>query len=227
MNDKQSNKLRMFRKVKGVFTDNKEISTKYPPIKSSFGSFDGLITKIEKTDAAGATSTTGTFESKIELKENMANETVELASAASVYARDKGDTELLAVLDVNFSEIRYGDDQGAYSLASAVYKELQELDPADLEAYLITADDLVNFKAALDLFHVNLESTIGQDSVARNRHLAGLFKEATDHLNEHLDKLVRRIRRKEQVFFDTYNSARVIYDLGGRSKPDHGKDKDE
>lgn len=225
MNDKQSNKLRMFRKVKGVFTDNAEISTKYPPIGSSFESFDGLITKIEKTDSAGATSTTGTFESKIELKESVANEAVELASAASVYARDKGDTELLAVLDVNFSEIRFGDDQGAFSLASAVYKELQELDPAAIEGYMITAEDLANFKTALDLFHVNLESTNGQDSVARNRQLAGLFKEATDHLNEHLDKLMRRISRKELVFFDTYTNARVIHDLGGRSKPDHGKDK--
>jgi hypothetical protein len=46
--------------------------------------------------------------------------------------------------------------------------------------------------------------------VARTRQLAGLFRKA----NEHLDKLVTRIKRKEPVFYDTYQNARVIVDLG-------------
>jgi hypothetical protein len=50
--------------------------------------------------------------------------------------------------------------------------------------------------------------------VARTRQLAGLFKKANEHLSEHLDKLVTRIKRKEPVFYDTYQNARVIIDLG-------------
>jgi hypothetical protein len=45
-----------------------------------------------------------------------------------------------------------------------------------------------------------------------------LFKQANDHLHDHLDKLVLCIKRKEEVFFDTYTNARTILDLGSRKK---------
>ena len=108
MNDNQINRFRMYRKVNGVFSDNAEIVDQYPPIGKSFGVFSGIEAKIEKIDVAGSLTTSGTFESKLELKETMALEMVELASAAFAYAKDKGDTELAAVLDVSFSDIRYG-----------------------------------------------------------------------------------------------------------------------
>ena len=212
MNDNQINRFRMHRKVKGVFTDNAEIVDQYPPIGKSFGVFSGIEAKIEKIDAAGALTTSGTFESKLELKETMALETVELSSAVFAYAKDKGDTELAAVLDVSFSDIRYGDDQAASSMALAVYNELKGL-VSKLEDYMVTGADLKVLKQAIDAYRTNLESTQKQDSVARTRQLAGLFKQASDHLSDHLDKLMNRIARKEPVFFDTYTNARVILDL--------------
>lgn len=217
MNDNQINRLRMYRKVKGVFADNKEIAAQYPPIGKSYGVFDDLLTQIEEIGAAGARTTSGTFESKLELKDAIAREAVELASAAFAYAKDQGDTELAAVLDVSYSDIRYGDDQATYNLAMAVYNELKGL-VAELEDYMVTAEDLSVLKDAIDTYQTNLESTQGQNSVARTRQLAGLFKKASDHLSDHLDKLVSRIARKEPVFFDTYTNARVILDLGGRRK---------
>ena len=217
MNDNQINRLRMHRKVNGVFSDNAGIVDQYPAIGKSFGVFSGIEAKIEKIDVAGSLTTSGTFESKLELKETMALEMVELASAAFAYAKDKGDTELAAVLDVSFSDIRYGDDQAASSMALAVYNELKGL-VAELEDYMVTAADLKVLKQVIDAYRTNLESTQRQDSVARTRQLAGLFKQASDHLSDHLDKLVNRIARKEPVFFDTYTNARVILDLGGRRK---------
>ena len=138
MNDNQINRFRMHRKVEGVFADNKEVVANYPPIKKSFGVLSGIEAKIEKIDVAGSLTTSGTFESKLVLKETMALEVVELASAAFAYAKDKGDTELAAVLDVSFSDIRYGDDQGANAMAQAVYNELKGL-VAELEDYMVTA----------------------------------------------------------------------------------------
>jgi hypothetical protein len=227
MNDKQANKFRMHRKVKGVFTKNPDISTKYPAIGASFGSFDTLFTKIDKIDTAGAKPTSGTFESKLELKESMANEVDELAAAAFAYANDKKDIELAAALDVTYSEVRYADDQEAFSQSSAVYDELIGLDPAELEGYMISAEDLINFKNVVELYHTNLQSTKGQDSVARTRQLAVLFREITDHLYKHLDKLVGGIKRKEPVFFDTYTNARVIHDLGKGPKSTGDNDQFE
>jgi len=59
-----------------------------------------------------------------------------------------------------------------------------------------------------------LEDSDGQESVARTRELAGLFKKANDHLNDHLDKLVMSIRLRESESYDTYQNACVIIDLG-------------
>lgn len=157
MNDRQANKYRMHRKVKGVFTANPDISDKYPAIKKSFGSFDVLFKKIGKTDSTGVKPTSGTFDSKLELKESMANEVDELASAGYVYAKDKKYTELAAALDISFSEIRYADDQEAFSQATALYDELKGLDPVELEGYMISAEVLTNFKNILERYHKNLE----------------------------------------------------------------------
>lgn len=218
MTDVQVNKLRMYRKVKGVFSVNEKILTAFLAIAKSFALFDGWLTKIEKIDSEGVLSGSGATISKLELKENLAQETVELASAAYVYAKDNRNTELMALLDLSYSEIRYTDDHEAYSLATAVHNELSEMDPVKLDEYMITAEDLEVLKTTTADYHRALQSTSGQDSVARNRQLALLFTQNSEHLNEHLDKLMRRVRRKEPVFFDTYTNARVIHDLGAGPK---------
>jgi hypothetical protein len=213
MNDSQMNWLRMFRKVKGVFSENGAITDKYPPIGASFNTFGGQLDEIELVSAADSRSTKGTFEEKQDRKGIMASEASELAAAASAYAKDQGDAELLAVLSISYSDIRYGDEQTALNLATTVYNEVSELGAA-LENYLITPEDVTALKEAIDAYNELLEDSGGQESVARTRQLAGLFKKANDHLNDHLDKLVMRIRRKEPVFYDTYQNARVIIDLG-------------
>ena len=218
MNDKQMNWHRMFQKVNGVFSDNATTVAKYSPIEKSYKTFHSRSVQIAEIAAAGSRNSKGVFESKLELKDDMANEAAELAAGAYAYAKDAKDTELMAVLDVTYSEIRYADDQAALSMATAVYNELNGL-VAELEDYLITAKDLATLSRAIEAYKANRENTSRQDSVARTRQLAGLFNQANDHLREHLDKLMDRIRRKEPVFFDTYTNARVILDLGaGRKK---------
>jgi hypothetical protein len=213
MNDSQMNWLRMFRKVKGVSIENSAITDKYPPIVASFNTFGALVDEIELVSAADSRSTKGTYEQKLEKKEAMALEAAELAAGGLALAKDKGDTELLAVLDISYSEMRYGDEQTAVGMATTIHDELSELG-AELENYLVSAEDIAALKEAIDAYKAMLEDSGGQESVARTRQLAGLFKKANDHLNDHLDKLVMRIRRKEPVFYDTYQNARVIIDLG-------------
>lgn len=128
MNDIQTNHYRMFGKVKGVFTANNTIVAKYAQIRKSFDVFDDLLNKIEGLASEGSSASTGTFVSKHELKEAMAVEAVELASAGFVYAKNTG-TEMTAVLDVSFSEIRYADDQEARNLALALHSELSSIVP--------------------------------------------------------------------------------------------------
>ena len=208
----------MCHKVKGSFANNKRITDKYPIIGESVDKTNNLIGQIEATDKEGASSTLGTYRSKIELKESMAMEASELASAAFAYAKAKKDTELQAVLEISYSDIRYVDDQEAYTTASALHSELSALDPAEIEKYLISAKDLRNFNSQVELFHSIRENTNHQFSVARNRKLTGLFKQITDHLKDDLDNLMNRIKRKEPEFYDIYTNARVIHDLGKSPK---------
>ena len=217
MNDKQMNRLRMYRKVNGVYTNHKDVVARYVPIVKSYQTFEGSFSQIETIASEGALSG-GSFESKEEMKESIGSLVSELAASAFVYAKDIGNTELAAVLDVSYSEIRYADDQTTLSLATAVLKELEGLlNP--LEAYMITKSDLKELQQLIDAYKVSLQNTKSVDSVARTRQLAGLFSQASAHLSTHLDKLMQRIKRKEPVFFDTYTNARVIFDLGaGRKK---------
>jgi hypothetical protein len=93
---------------------------------------------------------------------------------------------------------------------------------------MISAEDLTDLKNSVELYHTNLKNAKAQASVARTRQLVVLFKEITKHLDEHLDKLVGRIKRKEPLFFDTYTNARVIHDLGKRPrKKDEEEDQDD
>ena len=217
MNDKQMNWLRMYRKVKGVNTDHKDVVAKYPPIGKSYQTFEGSLSQIETIASEGALSG-GSFESKEKMKESIGSLASELAASGYVYAKDIGSSELAAVLDVSFSEIRYADDQTTLSLAMAVHKELEGL-LTPLKEYMITKSDLKELKQLDDAYKASLENTKSVDSVARTRQLPGLFSKASAHLSNHLDKLMHRIKRKEKVFFDTYTNARVILDLGsGRKK---------
>jgi len=209
----------MYRKTNGVASANPSILETYMPVGRSFGTFKGLVTKIETVAAADSKSTKGTFEDKDDKKEEMATIAVELASAGLAYAKDQGNTELLAVLAISYSDIRYGDEQTAYNLALTVHNELKALGGA-LQDYMVSEEDLAGLKASIDAYHMLLQNTGEQDSVARTKQLAGLFQQANEHLRDHLDKLVTRIKRKEPVFFDTYTNARVIQDLGGSRKPE-------
>lgn len=216
MNDKQMNWLRMYRKVKGVFMDYEDVVARYPPIGTSFKTFEEILSQIETIATEGALPG-GSFESKEEMKENIGSLSSELAASAFVYAKDIGNTELAAVLDVSFSEIRYTDDQTTLSLATAVLKELEGL-LAPLGAYMITKSDIKELKQLINAYKVSLQNTKSVVSVTRTRQLAGLFSKASKHLSTHLDKLMQRIKRKEPLFFDTYTNARVIIDLGSRRK---------
>ena len=218
MNDKQMNWLRMYRKVNGVITNHKDVVAKYPPIGKSYQTFEGSVSKIETIESKGVLSG-GSFESKEEMKESIGSLASELAASGYVYAKDIGNTELAALLDVSYSEIRYADDQSTLSISTAVHKELNGL-ATMLEAYMITKSDLKELKQLIDDYKASLENTKSADSVARTRQLAGLFSKASAHLSNHLDKLMHRIKRKEPVFFDTYTNARVILDLGAGRKKD-------
>lgn len=217
MNDAQMNKLRMYRKVNGVANTYQTAIGKYAPILNANQAFEGNLSQIEEVLAAQEGTQDISAEEKEGRKESMALECSELAAAGFVYAKESGNTALQSVLEVSYSEVRYTDDQSAYNTARAVCSALKEVQP-DLEAYMISADDLAKLDGLVEGFKLAMKSTSGQDSVARTRQLAGLFKKTSEYLRDHLDKLMMRVRRKEPVLYDAYTNARVIVDLGGEKK---------
>lgn len=217
MTDVQMNRLRMYRKVQGFSNASDELFTRYPAIGKSFKTFGSLLKKLERVTQVQAGSVTTNAKTKLEVKDEMAQQAVELAAAGYAYAKETNNTDLMSVLDVSYSEIRYADEQSAYSMTMAVHSGL-EAELKNLENYLISQEDLDALQLSAEAFKERLENTASQDSVARTKQLTILFKNTSDHLRNHQDKLMMRVKRKEPVLYDAYVNARVIVDLGGSKK---------
>ena len=148
MTDVQMNRLRMYRKVHGFSNSNDEFLTRYPAVGKSFKAFGSWLKKLEKVTQVQAGFVTTNAKTKLEVKDEMAQQTVELAAAGYAYAKETNNTDLMSVLDVSYSEIRYADEQSAYSMTMAVLSGL-EAELSNLENYMISQEDLDAMQKAL------------------------------------------------------------------------------
>lgn len=210
MNDKQTKTLTNYRGLLGIFNSYEETIANYAPVELKVATFKALFKEIEAAAQRTAGDTTGITKGKETVKKSSAELAVELAGGGFAHADGKGDEELKAIFDLTFSDIRYAKDEDAINLLRLLHSELSGLAPTELEAQLIAPEDLAELEQLTDEFE-RLEETQGStkaQSQTAHKQLAVRFREVKNLLDNQLDKLMARLRRKEPELYEDYFNVR-------------------
>jgi hypothetical protein len=111
-------------------------------------------------------------------------------------------------------------DTDLVSKATAIHATATEV-ISSLADFGITAATLTDLSSQISAFDASLgarEGGVAERSAARIA-LAELFDKADETLKKDLDKLIELVKKDAPQFYNAYYGARVIKDLGHRSKP--------
>lgn len=222
MNDRQTNKLNDYRALLGVLANYAGKIAVYAIVARKVEAFKNLISTIQDLAKRTAIDTTGVTSSKGDVKKEMATVAAELAAAGMAYAADKKDAQLEASFDVGYSEVENAKDEDALNLTRMLCDELDEhID--ELAEYLVAPEDVAELTGLADRFE-GLAETKGStkvDSKTAHKQLKVAFKEADMILDNHLDLLMIRLKRKEPELVSAYFSVRHTnrkVDTGGSAQ---------
>jgi hypothetical protein len=145
---------------------------------------------------------------------------VKITAALSAYARRAKDNALAEQAKVNESGLRRMRDTDLVSKATAIHGIAAGV-LTNLADFGINQTMLTDLSAQISAFNTALgarEGGVAERSAARIA-LAELFNHADEVLKADLDKLIELVKKDAPQFYNAYYGARVIKDLGYRSKP--------
>lgn len=219
MNTQQTNKLNMYKAVATVLEENRSKWVSLPIVEEIFKEFNALLDELRTLGAQQVKKTTGVTQSKAGKKDAMAKKAADLAASAYAYAIRQQKPELQSKFDYASSEIRSVDDNNAIHIAQSIVEEAEPL-LAELAAFGVSAEEISELKMLIEDFadSIGEKSSVKSGRVSTTKSLNTLFKEVDTLLKKQLDKLLSRLAESQPEFYQTYKNARVILDLGTRSK---------
>lgn len=221
MNDNQRNKLSMFLAVLGVMETNHAVWQPLSAVAGIVTRLTDLTAAIQQNSGVQGTPRTGVAQGKSRKQVEMVKRTAEVAGDLHSYAVAQGDDTLAGQSDVEVSDLLKTAD----SLVGPRCRELLALaqtHAAALAGYGTEAADLTALDAAIGTYEgtataprqATVTNTVVAAEIARDV-AAGMLL-----LKAELDKAMRKFERKSPAFFQTYQDARSIIDLGHGLAPE-------
>jgi len=220
MTDKQENKRSMYIAVQKVCNKFNSVWSGLPAFVTAFGDFETTIADIDIQRQIQEGKITGIAENKSKEEEEMRQATIEIAAAVFAYASKIGDNELKEKVNYTPSDLIRSRDtilkdicQTIHDEANAVIAELADYGktPADLKKQQNEIDDFADILA-------KPRTAIGTRATATSK-LVELFQQGDALLKDQLDKLLVNFQTSNPEFYNQYNNARIIVDLGVRHNP--------
>lgn len=228
MNNRQEDKLSMFITVEDVCEDNEDILSSMPAFVKSFDRFKKVVSQIVTQQEIQKGKTTGITENKQKEEDRLIQITLEIASAVHSYASLIGDNGLKSNVDYSPTELKSARDTDLRAICQSVHRTAESV-ISGLADYGKTQEDLDKLQKAIDDFSEMLSkprSAIGTRATATSR-LQELFKEGDDLLKDHLDMMMVSYKASHPTFYNMYRSARMIVDMGRRSKTEEETELDD
>jgi len=217
MTDKQDNKRSMYIAVQRVCNSNNSSWRGLPAFVRAFGNFETTLAKIDSQRQIQEGKTTGITENKQKEEDEMIQITLEIAAAVYARASINGDNELRDKVSYSPSYLRNSRDNILKDISQVIHDEADKV-IANLADYGKTPADLTQLQKEIDDYAAILakpRTAIGARATATT-NLVELFKQGDNILKNRLDKLMVSYQNSEPVFYQTYQNARNIVDLGAR-----------
>lgn len=222
MNKQEHNKYSMFRDVNAVFTTYYAIVESVPKLLAVVKAFCNGIALLEKTDDKYKNIAKGMTEQKKKAKAELIGETKSICGALYVLGQEIGDMPLCAISGISESDLIRMRDNALMQKCKNVAENLA-LHRDQLVEFGITTLQADEYFAKVNLFDtvLNKKGNKKTESVTSRDSLKKYFSVLETMLNDNLDKLMEQMKKKDIDFYNTYQQARSIKDLGVRHrKPD-------
>jgi hypothetical protein len=217
MDDRQEDKLGMYRTVGTVLDDNAAIFAGVPAMVTQHQNLNDSIGLIDSLAQAQSAVTTGITVDKKTFSDQMVSYGLRVAGALMAYASANNNNTLLAKADLkkdNFAKLR--DDQRD-DLAQDMHDEANAI-VAQLADYNVTAATLSALQTRIDAFRLAIPSpeTARKAKSTHTELLKQEFARADMILKQRLDGLIRGFEETNPQFVMDYRNARKITDTGSK-----------
>ena len=219
MNKRESNKLTMYNGVLQVLESNSAIYSNYTVMTEAVTDFKNLINEINNSDIDFIKATKGTTATKEIKEDELETAILKLANAVYIYATRTGNEELKTDSDVNRSRLELMRDTELANRGKIIIDKAESL-LTELTGYGITQE----FIDAAKVIHNDFETILSKQQEkhaerSMNRQsLTELYKQIDSIVYDQLDPFVEMFIDTEVDFYNEYKRARIIKNLGYRSK---------
>lgn len=209
-----TNKFSTYQNIVGLLDSRSEVYAGYPVATAAVEDFRNILEDIktigEKTDFDYSNLTS----KKQKIKHDMAEVVSTMAAAVSIFAREIKDSDLEAISSTTYSDVFRSRDFEALELARGFQTLVQKYSES-LKDFMISEGDLNELAGVISEFdkvYVKKEEAYSE-SVMDTQRLMLLFRKADAILREKIDMVVKKLKRVNLDFYNSYFQARVIVDL--------------
>jgi hypothetical protein len=221
MNDKQSEKMRMYLSVKTVCNNFGAAWLGIPAFMRTFKEFNVTIDTINDLSKDLQVDTKGITTDKGQKQKLMAGHAEVLADAMQALADEQENFTLLAEVNFSLSDFTRAKDIDAYNLAKHIFDVASE-HKAALVDYGIVEQDFTNLESAILAYSGTLSSTrssVSETKASRSK-VKELFKTSDNLLKNRLDNMMTKFHLTNPDFYSQYVNARIIIQQGSHSSTD-------
>ncbi len=210
----------MYEAVAAVLKSHQETVDVIKAFVTAQSDMDILMLKIKGKGRDKNEATAGKAKSKGHSRAGLIVATMKVASALCSYGRRIGNIEVVAIANLNESDLWKNRDAEMISISTTIHvRGTEHLDKlSDYGVTKVELDDLAaklgSFSAALSRRELGVAQQVGATAA-----LGQLFRETDDLIKNEIDKLVQLVREVDDAFYREYFAARVIKDLGKRYEP--------
>jgi len=214
MNKNQINKKEMYDAVSSYLDSKSAIWASIPKVGEFKNEFSAVLAQIDAVQYEQQQAQVFLGKTKKQIKSVVAEKADILNDSLEAFALVTGNEKLRVKMDATYSDL--------YKLRNADFspavKAIIEAAEANFEVlsteYGVTREQVDGLKTDLDEFlAINGEPRAYRvASIEATKSLEMLFNEATEILDNKLDKVMSLFKRRDPAFYNGYLAARVIVD---------------
>lgn len=220
MRKREANKLSMFESVISYLDANTEKYASIPIIGETVAQLKTDVAELKAMDLEFVGRTIAETKDKKLKEEALISAVFKIASALFVLGVKTKNTDLIVKNKVSKSGLDFMREPMLVNKATEIVTS-GNANKVVLVNYGITDAILIEAQDAISTFEsaIAKQSDVHVASVAEREKLSIRFGLITDLLNNELDPMIELFEDSEPVFYDGYQNARVIKDLGLRHEP--------
>jgi hypothetical protein len=212
MDNKQTNRVNMFKTVSAYLADHNSVWNGTAPFVAAVTKLNNNLAAID-TAAQKQETPSGATIDKETSRDALEDVLFLMCEALSVLGHTAGDHDLTASTNVSASSLNKLDAESLSNRAASVLAAANAK-KTDLATLQVTQANIDELNDALQAFNTAKSSPRTQtaERVAQTQSLASLLRETSGILKNEIDPLVNLFRRTNPDFVAGYRSARVIVD---------------